>query len=332
MPLSRLPGSLGDSWQTVIVIVVCTASFFLNASTGIPALTDEYDIISPALQYMTGEIALDLLLFFFLMRRLCTKTWALLSVLLLITVPVIPQTAIMVKTEALQICELLVVLIALQRVIENRHDSRWHAVAAVGAALSLTTKVNPLPLLLYFVVSATTFLQWTAKVGLSKSKVINRLVATALVMTAVGQMAYFLVIVPAVSESLTRHMVIMERYQNRHDFMMVVFPTSEVTQSAAAEGTEIREEPLRDRVARRRPTYLYVFSAYIVNMCKYEDSVVYWDNCEYFDELLEGETEYALASENQVDIPGREWLPDPELRTLAFYLFRRKGAGGFAPE
>jgi hypothetical protein len=80
---------------------------------------------------------------------------------------------------------------------------------------------------------------------------------------------------------------------------------------------------LREHIDRSEPSYVYIFSSYVDNMCKYRGHPVYEDNCSLFKQMRNGDTAYRLSLRQE--IPWRGFLAfDPEYRDMAFYLFQRR--------
>lgn len=93
--------------------------------------------------------ALNLLLFYLFAARVFRIGWALVATAMLLSIPSFIWSAFVVKTEALLLCELFVLLLALQRILDDPGRRRWHALAAVAAGLAVSTKVLFYPALLY---------------------------------------------------------------------------------------------------------------------------------------------------------------------------------------
>lgn len=93
--------------------------------------------------------AANLFLLHTFLRAFFPRIWALMGTLLFTTLPVVAFSAVYVKTEGLLIFQLLVTLLALHRMAAEPNAARWHVLAAVFSALSISTKLSPLPLLLY---------------------------------------------------------------------------------------------------------------------------------------------------------------------------------------
>jgi len=93
--------------------------------------------------------AANLILLHIFLRKYFSKLWALVGSILFTTLPPIAFSAAYVKTEGLLLCQLLCVLLVLGRISASPKELRWHSLAALGAGLSFSTKLSPLPLLLY---------------------------------------------------------------------------------------------------------------------------------------------------------------------------------------
>ena len=113
-----------------------------------------------------------------LLRDIAPRRYALLGVSMLVTMPVVVSSAFLVKTENLLLLELVVALLALRRIEETPDSLRWHVVAAIAAGLGITTKLNPLPALLYL-------LQWVRLWRTQRAPALRRAGAFGLVFVAV---------------------------------------------------------------------------------------------------------------------------------------------------
>ena len=83
------------------------------------------------------------------LRRITPARWQLLATVVVATAPIITTNAFLVKTENLLMVELMVTLYALSRIEEEPEATRWHIIAAIAAALSVTTKISFYAGLLY---------------------------------------------------------------------------------------------------------------------------------------------------------------------------------------
>jgi 4-amino-4-deoxy-L-arabinose transferase-like glycosyltransferase len=122
-----------------------------------------------------GIFAANLVLFFAFARALFSKAWALLATFVFLGFPWLWVSAISVKTESLQLFAVLLTLLAVSR-INRGGDLRWHALAALGAALAISTKLTGFPLVLYLV-----NLPWARR----RNLLANRIGAIAVTFTAV---------------------------------------------------------------------------------------------------------------------------------------------------
>lgn len=122
-----------------------------------------------------GLFAVNLVLFFAFAKSIFPKAWALVATLVFLGFPWLWVSAIVVKTESLQLAAVLLTLLAVMR-INRGGDLRWHALAAVGAALAISTKITGFPLVLYLVNLAF------AK---QRNLLVNRMGAVAATFTAV---------------------------------------------------------------------------------------------------------------------------------------------------
>ena len=91
----------------------------------------------------------NILLLHAFLRSHFARLWALVGTILFTTLPWIIFSAMYVKTEGLLLCQLLFVLVVLGKLSDHPNSLRWHALAAIGAALSISTKLSPLPFILY---------------------------------------------------------------------------------------------------------------------------------------------------------------------------------------
>jgi hypothetical protein len=83
------------------------------------------------------------------LKRHFRRLWALVGAILFATLPGVMFSAMYVKTEGLLLLQLLFVLRVLCTLSDHPESLRWHVLAAIGAALSVSTKLSPLPFLLY---------------------------------------------------------------------------------------------------------------------------------------------------------------------------------------
>jgi hypothetical protein len=94
-------------------------------------------------------VAADAFLFCLAARSYLERSWAVLATLVFCCMPGVFFSGVVLKTESLQLLEVLAAMIATNRLADGDESLRWHVVAAVAAALALATKLNPMPLFMY---------------------------------------------------------------------------------------------------------------------------------------------------------------------------------------
>ena len=78
-----------------------------------------------------------------------SRLWSLVGATMFTTLPSVIFSALYVKTEGLLLFQLLAMLRILVCLCCRPNALRWHALAAIGAALAVSTKLSPLPFIIY---------------------------------------------------------------------------------------------------------------------------------------------------------------------------------------
>jgi hypothetical protein len=109
-------------------------------------LHDEAAALEVARNVTATLFVCNLLLHYVCARHYLAPHWAAAATAGLVGMPWVLFTAIVVKTEGLQLTAVLLALLAHQRLDASVRQRRWFVLAAIAAAVALATKLNLLPL------------------------------------------------------------------------------------------------------------------------------------------------------------------------------------------